>query len=187
MLLKTSLVLLFSLSLHLGATECNVIRTIPIRLINDAAVKPKVVIAAQQEAAYVLKSLCVQVEWAAGPLTEALEMRIVTAPVGPGITEGCLGITLLNALHGNRGAVFISRVHALQERHKSLIGLAALLGCVLAHEIGHLLLSSRAHSVGGVMIAKFGEVEIYRAAQRRLTFTPFDREVFFRMQIARHF
>jgi hypothetical protein len=37
------------------------------------------------------------------------------------------------------------------------------------------------------MIANFGEAEIYRAAQRRLTFTPVDREMFSRIQIARRF
>lgn len=188
MLLKTPLLFLFfALLFHLGATDCNVIRTVPIRLINEAAVKPKLVIAAQQEAAWVLESLCVAVEWAAGPSIKALEMHIVVGPAGPGITEGALGITTLNPLYGNRGAVFLSRVRALQARHATLIGLGRLLGCVLAHEIGHLLLNSRAHSLGGVMIRNFGEAEIYSAAQRRLTFTAFDREMFFRTQIARRF
>lgn len=63
MIPKTPLLLFLGLSLQLGATECGVLRTVPIRLINDAAVKPKVMIAPQQEAAYVLESLCVQVEW----------------------------------------------------------------------------------------------------------------------------
>jgi len=187
MLLKTPLFLFWVLSLHLGAAACNAIRTVPIRLINDAAVKPKMVIAAQHEAAYVLKSLCVSVEWTTGHSTKTLEMHITVAPLGPGITEGALGITTLDALQGNRGAVFLSRVRELQEQYKAVIGLGRLLGCVLAHEIGHLLLNSRAHSPAGVMIANFREAEIYRAAQRRLMFTGYDREMFFRMQIARRF
>ena len=187
MLLKTPLFLFLVLSLHLGAAECNVFRSVPIRLINEAAVNPKVVIAAQREAEYVLKSLCVDLEWAAGPGINALEMRITVAPLGPGITKGSLGITILDADRGNRGAVFASRVRALQAAYKSRIDAGRLLGCVLAHEIGHLLLNSRAHSPEGVMAAHFRHAEIYRAAQRRLTFTRADRERFFGTQIARGF
>jgi hypothetical protein len=177
MLLKMPLVLLFGLSLPLGATECNVIRTVPIRLINEAAVQPKLVTAAEREAAYILKSLCVDLDWAAGPSTKALEMHITVAPLGPEITNRCLGITFLDAARGNRGTIFLSRVYALQAPYASRIGMGRLLGCVLAHEIGHLLLNSRAHSPEGVMIAHFGEAEVFQAAQRRLTFTRADREM----------
>jgi hypothetical protein len=178
MLLKMPLVLLFVLSLPLGATECNVIRTVPIRLINEAAVQPKLVTAAEREAAYILKSLCVDLDWAAVPSTKALEMHITVAPLGPAITKDSLGVTIFNALDGNHGAVFLSRVRALQAPYASRIGLGRLLGCVLAHEIGHLLLSNRTHSPEGVMIAHFGEAEVFKAAQSRLTFTRADREIF---------
>jgi hypothetical protein len=187
MLLKIPLVFLLGLSLHLGAAECDVIHTVPIRLIDEAAVPPKVVVAAEREAAYILKSLCVDVEWAAESVTNALEMRITVAPLGPEITNRSLGITFLDADRGNRGTIFLSRVRAVEEPYASRIGMGRLLGCVLAHEIGHLLLNSRAHSPEGVMIAYFGEAEISRAAQRRLTFTHADREMFLRTQIARRF
>jgi hypothetical protein len=187
MLLKLPLVLFFGLPLHLGAAECNVFRTIPIRLIDEAAVPPKVVVAAEREAAYVLKSLCVDVEWVPGLSTKALEMRITVAPLGPEITNRSLGITFLDADGGNHGAVFLSRVHELQRQYGATIGLGELLGYVLAHEIGHALLNSRVHSPEGVMIAHFGETEIYRAAQRRLRFTRSNREMFARGQIARRF
>jgi hypothetical protein len=35
------------------------------------------------------------------------------------------------------------------------------------------------------MIAHFGDDEVLKASQRRLTFTAFDREMFFKTQIAR--
>jgi hypothetical protein len=183
--LKIPLVLFFSVSLQLGATECTVLRSVPIRLINEAAVQPNVVAAAQQEAAYVLKSLCVHIEWTAGPSTKALDMRITPAPLGPEITSRSLGVTFLDANQDNRGTVFLSRVLALQVSYASRISLGRLLGCVLAHEVGHVLLNSKAHSPEGVMIAHFGEAEISRAAQRHLTFTRPDREMFLSMQIAR--
>ena len=180
MIPKTPLLLFLGLSFQLGATECGVLRTVPIRLINDAAVQPKVMITAQQEAAYVLESLCVQVEWAGSPATQVPEMRIIAGQLGPGITESALGITILAAGRRNRGAVFFARVRAMEDVYGHLIDLGRLLGYVLAHEIGHLLLNSKAHSPEGVMIARFGEPEVLRAAQHRLIFTPSDREMFSR-------
>jgi hypothetical protein len=173
--LKTPLLFLFGLSLHLGAADCIGLRNVPIRLINDAAVKPKVMLAAQQEAAYVLESLCVQMEWAVSPSTKALEMRMIVGKLGPGITGGALGLTILTADHRNRGAVFYSRVRAMEEVYGYLIDLGRLLGCVLAHEIGHLLLNSNAHSPDGIMIANFGDSEMQKAAQHHLIFTGSDR------------
>jgi hypothetical protein len=175
MLLKTALAFFFlGLLLH-GGTECSANHAVAIRLINRAHVKPSVLIEAQQEAAWVLKSLCIDVEWTVELSTKTLEMRIVSTPVGPGISNGCLGIAVFGSRRGNHGAVFLSRVLALRKPYESLISVGQLLGCVLAHELGHLLLNSRAHSVRGVMIANFGENEVYRAAQRRLIFAPLDR------------
>jgi len=168
-----------------AAGKCDVIRTISIRLINDAAVKPKVVIAAQQEAAWVLESLCVEIEWAARSSTTAPEVRIIVGPLGPGVTERALGITILGADLHNRGAVFFPRVRAMEEVYGYLIDLGRLLGCVLAHEIGHLLLGTTAHSSEGVMIKNFGEAEVQRAAQRRLIFTGSNREMFSGSEIVR--
>jgi putative NADH-flavin reductase len=74
-----------------------------------------VTIAARQEAAYVLKSLCVQIVWTERPSTQALEMRMIVGPLGASTTERALGITILDALHGNRGAIFLSRVRAMEE------------------------------------------------------------------------
>jgi hypothetical protein len=178
MLLKTLLLFSFGLSLQLAAAGCDTLRTVSIRLINDAAVNPRVMIAARQEAAYVLKTLCVQVEWTASPSTQALEMHMVVEPLSAGITDRALGITVLDALRGNRGAVFLARVRAMEEPYASRIGLGRLLGCVLAHEIGHMLLNSNAHSPEGIMIAHFGDAEVQKAVQRHLTFTRSNREMF---------
>jgi hypothetical protein len=48
----------------------------------------------------------------------------------------------------------------------------ALLGAALAHEIGHVLLNSPAHSPSGVMSARLGPAEIAAAERGELHFTP---------------
>ncbi len=175
MLLKTLVLFSFGLSLQLAAADCGALRTVPIRLINEAAVNPSVMMTAQQEAAYVLKSLCVHVEWAASSSAPALEMRTLIAPAADGVTKHALGLTVLDAIHGNRGAIFLSRVRAAEAVYGRLVDFGRLLGCVLAHEIGHMLLNSNAHSPEGIMTANFGDAEMRKAAQRRLIFTRSDR------------
>lgn len=182
---KILTIFLFGLSLHAGAMECNLVRTVPIHLVNEAAVPPRVLAAAQREAVYILKSLCVHLGWTAEPETDAIEMRITAAPIGPDIPNGALGITFLDPIGTNRGTVFFSRVRAVERTYGRLVNLEGLLGCVLAHEIGHLLLGSRTHSREGIMVANFERAELLKAGQRGLLFTRDDREMFFGMQIAR--
>jgi hypothetical protein len=51
------------------------------------------------------------------------------------------------------------------------LGLPTILGCFMAHEIGHLLLGSNSHSKQGVMQAEWGERQIHQAVASDLLFT----------------
>ena len=51
------------------------------------------------------------------------------------------------------------------------LGLPTILGCFMAHEIGHLLLGSNSHSKQGVMQAEWGERQIHQALAGDLLFT----------------
>ena len=51
------------------------------------------------------------------------------------------------------------------------LGLPMILGCFIAHEIGHLLLGSNSHSKQGVMQAEWGERQIHQAVAGDLLFT----------------
>ena len=46
-----------------------------------------------------------------------------------------------------------------------------VLGLAMAHEIGHLLLKSAAHSAGGVMVPRFLQAQLVTAERGSLTFT----------------
>jgi hypothetical protein len=46
-----------------------------------------------------------------------------------------------------------------------------LLGCIIAHEIGHLLLGPKAHSAGGIMQPRWEPKEIWQAIRDGLLFT----------------
>jgi predicted HD phosphohydrolase len=54
---------------------------------------------------------------------------------------------------------------------------AEILACVIAHEIGHLLLGPNSHSPTGIMKAKWSADELRGAGWGRLLFTPQQAEL----------
>jgi hypothetical protein len=64
--------------------------------------------------------------------------------------------------------VFYQRAEELAK--DGALGLAKVLGHAIAHEIGHLLLGSNAHSASGLMRAKWGPKDLQRADKGDLRF-----------------
>jgi len=70
---------------------------------------------------------------------------------------------------GTYSTVFYDRIERMHaERHT---GLAALLGHVLAHEVGHLLLGSNAHAQSGIMFANWQSRELRQLVMGHLLFS----------------
>jgi hypothetical protein len=86
------------------------------------------------------------------------------------INRNELGIALLDEMgSGYYAYAFYDRVRQLAD----LLGLRyELLGAVLAHEIGHLLLGLNAHSVGGIMSAHWQNKELLDISKGVLSFLP---------------
>ncbi len=66
--------------------------------------------------------------------------------------------------------VLYDRVEELGREWSASVG--QILGGVIAHEVGHLLLGPRAHSAGGIMRAHWSSRELTLAAQSHLVFVP---------------
>ncbi len=179
MLHPSTLVFLLAL---VGAAPCKACtwETLPVKLFNDAAVENGSLRLAKGEAAWLLKSVCVVVDWvpcAAVSVsnhepcpapTRAFELHLLPSPLTNGSTETAMGFAIIP--RGN-AAVFLSRVGQLEASNLGIIDFSGLLGHVIAHEIGHLLLNSSAHSSEGLMRADFRRVDLKKAAQRQLRFT----------------
>ena len=178
MVLAKPLVLFAFCLCPLVAADCAVTHVIRVRLIDEDQLKLKMVEEAQEEAGWVLRSLCVDISWTSEPHVTAVDVRILALPLTPDVPEQSLGLALVGASHGLRGAVFLSRVRDTHRRFASDVKLTRLLGCVLAHEIGHLLLASGAHSSDGIMKAEMGREQAIKAGQRRLVFTFSDQQRF---------
>jgi len=78
---------------------------------------------------------------------------------------------------GDHAGVFLSRVRQTAARNTGTIEVSDLLGYVMAHEIGHLLLHSTTHSSEGLMRAEYRPADLKKAGQRQLKFTPEQAEV----------
>jgi hypothetical protein len=167
--------LLIAAALPATAEVCREMRPVRVYLPVAAPLDSGVLAAAREEAAWILRSLCVSVEWSAAGSSNAILVRILPGPLTADPTPDALGLAMPAV---GRGAVFLSRVQEKVDANPGRIGLPTLLGCVLAHEIGHLLLRTTGHSPAGIMSPDFRKPEMEKAAQRHLLFSAAERLAF---------
>lgn len=123
---------------------------------------------AQQVAAEVYRDAGVEIDWADnechsgdGVFAVNITSHQMEATV---VSDHTLGF----AESGTQGAtVLYDRVKKFARRYRVNRGI--MLGYVIAHELGHLLLPPNAHSLTGVMR---GIIDLQRASERQLRFTP---------------
>jgi hypothetical protein len=159
-----------------------------VKLFNDGLVSRKLLHSAAGDAAWILKSACVELLWVPcapvsrsnmAPCTApagALELHILPTPPTNDFRDDTMGIAILRPDPGDHAAVFVSRVRETATRNPGLADVKDIMGAVMAHEIGHLLLHSNSHSSAGVMSADFRQTDLIRASQRQLIFAPEERD-----------
>ena len=92
----------------------------------------------------------------------------------PGLRSRPRALAIAAVAEGAQG----SRVYIVYERVEALarespeVDASVLLGYVVAHEIGHLLLGSHSHSATGIMQARWFQRELHQMATGDLLFTP---------------
>ena len=96
-----------------------------------------------------------------------IAVRIVPKPV-PGADYGTLGYAA-----GQYITVNYSRVEKFADR--SDVYLDRILGCVLAHELGHVLLGPDSHSAKGIMTAHLTDEELVQIRVMFIGFLPFQK------------
>ena len=106
---------------------------------------------------------CARAEW-----PTHLAVRIV--PRSRHSTNEVFGVAFLSAEGtGCYSDVFYDRAMELHADWK--VGLPDILGSVVAHELGHLLLGSNSHSSAGIMRAHWQGEELHRLSRGNLGFT----------------
>ena len=69
-------------------------------------------------------------------------------------------------------SVYYGDAARMAERQQLRAELPLLLGCLMVHEIGHLLLNFYGHSPTGVMQAEWGPTQLQQSLTGLMTFTP---------------
>jgi hypothetical protein len=122
---------------------------------------------AERIAADVYRHIGVAIEWSEGCGDARLAVDLLASDLADRDVAG-MDVALGYAQSGTRVAtVLYDRVGRFAHRYH--VKREVLLGYAMAHEIGHLLLPPKSHSMFGVMRAS---LDLERAAARQLWFTP---------------
>jgi len=165
-----------------GSVATGLDPTITLRVFNYAGGTTGVIAKAEREAGYVFEQAGVSVLWwdclaknaepgCTGPFgTYDLTLRILPGEPKnePGLPEDTFGF----ALFPSAATVYSSRLEAHAASIDATLDYATLLGDVMAHEVGHLLLGPGHHSKTGIMQAHWQEQTLRDGIKRMLHFTP---------------
>jgi hypothetical protein len=153
--------------------------TLTVLVYNTAQASPALLAAAESEAGRILGVAGVRAVWvdcldqhsAADALElchQAREPTDVVLRVLPGHIQGRFQDTLF-------GFVFPPALASVYYEYAGRLAstdreISIMLGCAIAHELGHLLLGPNSHSGGGIMHGEWGPKEIQLALMGRLLF-----------------
>jgi hypothetical protein len=129
------------------------------RILGDAGVRAVWLDCLDRDSAADLKELCHR---AREPIDVVL--RLLPGPTPNGFPDTLFGITFLPTL----ASVYYEYAVRLATSDKEV---PTILGCAIAHEVGHLLLGRNSHSGGGIMHGEWGPKEFRLALMGGLLFT----------------
>ena len=108
-----------------------------------------------------------RIEAAARASAPSVELALVPMPAS--VTKQTLGLAAVSHLSG--GTIAYLLFDRIREFARASGGQpASLLGLVIAHEIGHLLLGMKSHSDSGVMQARWNNAQLQQIASGKLIF-----------------
>jgi hypothetical protein len=187
---------LLSWLLVLGSCEAGIEQDPPavrILFFNYAGVSGRALSQAQNEATRVLRNAGVRAEWVDCPTlsgqerrlpdctvsqsSRTVQLRLLTASMMKGAKAGqaTLGTAILPFQgDGMVANVFPSRAEQVSANRS--LGRGVILGHLMAHELGHLLLGAGSHSSCGLMRNPWGKAELTWAAQGSLNFSSAEAE-----------
>jgi len=157
--------------------------TVTIRVYNYVQAPPAIVAAAEIEAGKILTSAGLHTVWM-DCLSNQLTVELQEF-CQPNWTADAPSVRLLPG-HNTaqfRDAEFgyaaiplyatVNYEHVARRAHRDNTSgeLSVILGCVIAHELGHLLLRQPGHSPAGIMQPQWGDVQIRQALTGHLWFT----------------
>jgi len=158
--------------------------TIRIRVNNYTQATPAMLAGAEREAARILGKAGLWTVWldcpsgrssvdTLDPCRQPLEatdiaLRVLSESSQNKFQDTAFGFAVVPVL----ASVYYDYVAHLARSDNAEFEMPIILGCVIAHEIGHLLLGSNSHSVSGIMQGRWERLQIRQAVTGTLLFTP---------------
>jgi hypothetical protein len=172
----------------LGAQPPETGLQIEVHIYNYSAVSQEMLARAERESARVFERVGVAMTWLDCPLNsrEAIRNRACSLPDAPttlalrllsnpmadrlGIGGDIFGSALLptNEGFGVVANVYADRTRELADRREFEV----ILGWVIAHELGHLLLGEHGHTAAGIMHARWRARDLKPSGQAAMLFLP---------------
>jgi hypothetical protein len=153
------------------------IPTIRILVTNDAHLSPRLLVSAQATAVRLYREVGIRIEWI-DHIAADLPLVVAFPPAG-GAERLQVGINAMGYTFrteqpraGGRALVFYDRVERRAQTSQTDLG--RLLGAVMAHEIGHMLLPD-AHSPQGLMRGIWNDRDLTLISMEFLRFTAVER------------
>ena len=157
---------------------------ISVLVYNYAGVAPGILAGAELQADRILNQAGVRAVWfdcsvKAGKLDEKsicrsglgnqnIVLRLLSRHTPTRVPDFAFGFAVSPGL----ASVYYGDAARMAERQNLRSELPTLLGCLMGHEIGHLLLNSYGHSPTGVMQAEWGPMQLQQSLTGLMVFTP---------------
>ena len=156
--------------------------TMRVRVLNYTQATPATVAQAEREAARILGEAGLQTVWLDCPLVEAkvvpqdpcqqpfeaneIMVRVLSDKTRRGYQDNAFGFAVAPLL----ASVYYEHAERLARIHDAKFEVPIILGCVMVHEIGHLLLGYNSHSDSGIMQPRWERKQVRQLMMGGLTF-----------------
>jgi hypothetical protein len=160
------------------ASETNNGAAITVLVFNFRQAPAETLLKAEKEAGRILEQGGVPVTWRDCPTGNepcrkgpgrVFVLAMMAGPVQNKFLDTISGYALLPA---HLATVYYDYLPRIPGGESNKDDTALVLGCVIAHELGHLLLGAHGHSIGGIMQAHWGIEQTQRALMSQLSFLP---------------
>ncbi len=178
---RNGLILTVALAASLCAAEPDA--KITVLVYNYASIHAAELAQIERDAGTIYAGAGVAVEWLDCPLSPACPIQLTPVNLVLRLMPAALAAHLPRVQHGlgfamlpEDGSFAMTANVFTDEAANVALDSATLLGAVVAHELGHLLLGVGSHSHIGIMRAKWRHKELTMIVQHVLTFTATEAE-----------
>src|SRR5450631_1855112 len=158
------------------ASETNHDPAITVLVFNFRQAPAEILVKAEKEAGRILEQGSVPVTWRDCPTGNepcqrgpgrVFFLAMMAGPVQNRFVDTISGYAMLP---DHLATVYYDYLPRIPGGESNKNDTALVLGCVIAHELGHLLLGAHGHSIAGIMQAQWGIEQTQRALMSQLSF-----------------